>query len=98
MQDTRKQFIQYAYAYCYCEGMTVKRRPRGTLVDPVQLGYPVERRNKERFASIARNANISAAALFDLLVENMPLDEHGYPKWLPEHINDKDAELPINTA
>jgi hypothetical protein len=62
--------------------MEIKRRPRGTLVDRVQLGYPVERRNKELFATIARNANISAAALFDLLVENMPLDENGCPLWL----------------
>lgn len=78
--------------------MAAKRRPRGTLVDPVQLGYPVERRNKERFATIARNSNISAAALFDLLVENMTLDEHGIPLWLQAQLANKDGELPINSA
>lgn len=79
-------------------GMAAKRRPRGTLVDPVQLGYPVERRNKDRFAAIARHANISAAALFDLLVENMPLDEYGNPLWLQEQLANKDGELPIDSA
>lgn len=78
--------------------MAAKRRPRGTLVDPVQLGYPVERRNKDRFAAIARNANISAAALFDLLVENMPLDEHGKPLWLHDQLADQDGELPIDSV
>lgn len=80
------------------ESMTAKRRPRGTLVDPVQLGYPVERRNKDRFASIAQHANISAAALFDLLVENMPLNESGYPEWLPELTPKNESELPIDPA
>lgn len=79
-------------------GMAAKRRPRGTLVDPVQLGYPVERANKDKFANAARNANISAAALFDLLVENMELNERGYPVWLAEQLAARDEELPIDSA
>lgn len=77
-------------------GMAAKRRPRGTLVDPTQLGYPVERANKNKFAAVARNANISAAALFDLLVENMELNERGYPVWLEVPLAARDEELLID--
>lgn len=78
--------------------MTVQRLPRGTRVDSISLGLLVERANKERFALIARNSGMTSSALFDALVEHMPLDEQGRPDWLPTALKTKDAELPIKSA
>lgn len=73
--------------------MTPRRLPRNTRVDPVDLGYEVERANKDRWKAIATQAGVSPSALFDRMVENIQLDEHGVPVWLPEH-----EGLPIDSA
>lgn len=78
--------------------MAVKRLPRNTRIDSITMGLMVERANKDRFAAIARNADMTSSALFDALVEHMPLDERGYPIWLPERPEPKDGELPIDSA
>lgn len=75
--------------------MAVKRLPRNTRVDPISLGIIVERANRDRFAQIARNANMTSSAMFDSLVVNMPLDEAGRPVWLPFPAQEEDSELPI---
>ncbi len=77
--------------------MTARRLPRGTRVDPVTLGYDVERPNKERWAQIASHSGMSASALFDLMVENIELDADGRPVWLPEQTALDAGELPINS-
>ena len=79
--------------------MTTPRRDRGTRIDPVALGWEVERTNKSRFAQIAKHSGMSASQLFDVLVETLQLDDEGYPVWLPEKpIRDRDGELPIDSA
>jgi len=77
--------------------MAVRRLPRGTRIHPVTLGYDVERVNKDRWAGIAEHVGMSASALFDRMVENIALDELGYPLWLPEQPL-LDGELPIDPA
>ncbi|MDA3145795.1 hypothetical protein JSO19_00180, partial [Leucobacter sp. UCMA 4100] len=57
----------------------------------------VERAARDRFVQIAQHSGMSAAALFDALAMNMPLDERGYPEWLPERPGLKDGELPIDS-
>lgn len=77
---------------------TKPRLPRGTRVEPIPIGYVVEKAARDRFKLIAARADMSAAALFDAVAMNMPLDEHGYPTWLPEKPGLKDGELPIDSA
>lgn len=77
--------------------MTPRRLPRGTRIDPVTLGYDVERVNKDRWASLAAHVGMSPSALFDQMVENLPLDDRGFPTWLPEQPL-RDGELPIDSA
>lgn len=77
--------------------MATKRLPRGTRVDPVSLGYDVERGNKDTWAMWARHAGFSPSAFFDLMVENTQLDDRGFPPWLPEQPL-RDGELPIDPA
>jgi len=74
--------------------MTDRRLPYGTRVDPVKFGIRVERRNKDRFDGLARDLGLSSAALFDLMVENLELDDQGRPTWLPDELP-KDGELPM---
>jgi hypothetical protein len=74
--------------------MTSTRRPRGSIKDPVDLGWRVERGNKERFAQLAARAGMSNAALFDLMVETLELDERGVPTWVPRE--DEEGQLPID--
>lgn len=74
--------------------MSSPRRPRGSLRDPIAMGWKVERGNKDYFAQIASKAGLSGAALFDLMVENLELDERGLPIWLPRE-NVK-GQLPID--
>lgn len=77
--------------------MTPRRLPRGTRKDPVTLGYDVERQNKDQWGKIAAHVGMSPSALFDLMVENIQLDERGYPVWLPQKPT-RDGELPIDSA
>lgn len=74
--------------------MTQRRRPRGSVKDPADLGWSVERSNKERFAALAARAGMSNAALFDLMVETLELDDRGLPMWVPR----KEGQLPIDKA
>ena len=59
------------------------RRPRGTMVQPINLGYEVEKTSKERWEDLARSLEYSPSELFDIMVEHLPLDAFGRPTWLP---------------
>ena len=72
--------------------MTPYKRHRGSVVDPSNLGWRVERANREFFASLANRAGMSNAALFDAMVENITLDDRGLPTWLPR---ENKEQLPI---
>jgi hypothetical protein len=63
----------------------------------VTLGYDVERTSKDQWKRIADHVGISPSALFDLMVENIELDDRGYPVWLPVKPA-PDGELPIDSA
>ena len=74
------------------------RRARGTIADPVTLGFTVERAKRERFNAIAANSEVSAAVLFETVVDRLEseLTDQGIPSWLPE--KDRSEELPIDTV
>ena len=74
--------------------MSSPRRPRGSVNDPIPLGWKVQRTNKDFFADLAAKAGLSGAAMFDLMVENLELDERGLPPWAPQ--KDDEGKLPID--
>nr|AXV46278.1 hypothetical protein pA2H2_p47 [Arthrobacter sp.] len=74
--------------------MSSPRRPRGSVQDPIALGWKVQRENKDHFALLASKAGMSGAALFDLMVENLELDDRGLPTWVPRE--DSKGQLPID--
>ena len=76
--------------------MAARRRPRGTLVDPVLPGWRIERAAKERVETLARNAGVSAAVMVELLTQHVEVTDQGIPVWMPEH--DRREELPISAA
>ena len=78
--------------------MAPYRRPRGTLNDPVPMGYVVERAAKDRFDAIADSLEISSAVFFERVVEHLELDERGVPAWWTYPVPSTDGELPIDEA
>lgn len=81
-------------AISYCRTMTSPRRPRGSVDDPIALGWKVQRKNKDFFTELASKAGLSGAAMFDLMIENLELDERGLPAWAP--MKDDEGKLPID--
>ncbi|WP_109212258.1 MULTISPECIES: hypothetical protein [Microbacterium] len=75
--------------------MAPRRRPRGSLVDPVNLGYEVERPAKERLDRVAEIANVSSAVMFEHIMAHLELTDQGLPTTWPA--NPRDGELPIET-
>jgi hypothetical protein len=73
--------------------MAPKRRPRGTLVDPVPIGYEVERVAKDKFDAIADRVGVSRAVMFELVVDHLELTDQGIPTWMPP--KSREGELPI---
>ena len=59
-------------------------------------GWKIERASKLRIESMARNANVSAAVMLELLAEHVELTDQGIPVWMPE--KDRAGELPIDSA
>lgn len=64
------------------------------MKDPIPLGWRVERENRDKFTELAAKAGISGAALFDMMVETLELDDRGLPAWLPR--DDSKGHLPID--
>ena len=60
------------------------RRPRGTMVQPTNLGYEVELTSKKRWEVLAHELEISPSELFHLMGEHLPVDAYGRPAWVPE--------------
>lgn len=75
--------------------MNIKRRPRGSLKDPVPVGWAVERASKEHFAELATKAGYTSAAFLDLMMNSIELDESGKPSWVPQR--DTEGQLPIDS-
>lgn len=74
--------------------MAQRRRPRGTMKDPVTPAWKIERASKERIDAIARRAGISASYLVELMADHIELTDQGIPPWLPALT--RDGELPID--
>ena len=74
--------------------MSSPRRPKGSMKDPIPLGWRVERENRDKFTALAARAGISGAALFDMMVETLEIDERGLPKWVLRE--DAEGHLPID--
>ena len=81
----------------FTHGMSVQRLPRGTRKKPVVFPLSVEEENRDRFKAIAAHNGLSASAMFDAIVQNLPLDERGRLTWLPASPL-RDGELPIDAA
>lgn len=78
--------------------MTDVRRPRGTLKDPVAIGWKIERDSRDLIASMAKASGVSASEFVELMADHTKseLTKQGRPSWMPE--KDRDGELPISTA
>lgn len=74
----------------------MKKRPRGTSVDPVQIGLLVERSAKERLTLMAEKAGVSRAVMFEYVMAHMPIDGRGLPEGWPEV--EEDGTLAIFAA
>lgn len=68
------------------------RRPRGSVREPVVVALRIEQASRHKFAAAAKASGMSMAAVFDLLVEHMPVDENGVLEWVREE------QLPIERA
>lgn len=77
--------------------MAPRRRPRGSLVNPVPLGYVVEGAAKKKLDDIADNAAVSSAVMFEHIMEHLELTARGLPVTWPEQ-ELHDGELPIDAA
>lgn len=62
--------------------------------DPIPLGWRVERESRDKFTEFAAIAGISGAALFDLMVDTLEIDDRGLPSWVPRE--DPEGRLPID--
>lgn len=75
--------------------MSDYRRQYRSVENPVALGWRVSSANRDRVVALARKSKMSAAAFFDLMVENLELDERGVPTWVERDDEDKE-QLPID--
>lgn len=74
--------------------MNVKRRPRGSMKEPVSVGWEIDRSVKDHFADLARKAGYTNSAFLELMMRSVVLDEDGTPTWVPK--NDTEGQLPID--
>lgn len=77
--------------------MAVQRLPRGTRVNPVPLGWRIERQRKQRVEQLAAHAGVSAAVFLEALIDHVDgeLTSRGLPTWWPAP-EPADGELPID--
>jgi len=78
--------------------MTDVRRPRGTVQDPVAIGWKIERVSRDLIASMAAASGVSASEFVELMAAHTKsaLTDQGIPPWMPE--KDRSGELPIGSA
>lgn len=79
--------------------MTERRLPRGTRVDPVRVGWAIERGRKARIDELSLLANVSAAVFLESVIDHLDdeIAANGLPTWWPETTTE-DGELPIDSA
>lgn len=72
------------------------QRHRGSIADPVQTSWRIERQTKERADAIAARMGISTSEFIDDLIAHLELTDQGIPSWMPAL--SRDGELPIDTG
>lgn len=74
--------------------MNVKRRPRGSMKEPVSVGWEIDRPVKDHFAALAKKAGYTNSAFLELMMRSVELDKDGKPTWIPQQ--DTEGQLPID--
>lgn len=76
--------------------MTDVRRKRGTMKDPVAIGWKIERTSRDRIAAMAAAAGVSASEFVERMAvqTESELTDRGVPAWLPSKKSTE--ELPID--
>ncbi|MGP5257508.1 hypothetical protein [Glutamicibacter ardleyensis] len=74
--------------------MTRYRRDHSSVENPQPIGWRVKGANKQHIIGMAQAAQMSAAEFFDLMVENLELDDRGLPEWIPR--DEDEGQLPID--
>lgn len=59
--------------------MQVRRRERGSLVNPLKVGLTLERAADDRLTAMAGAVGVTKSELTQWLIESTPLDERGRP-------------------
>lgn len=70
------------------------RRPRGSLTDPVQAGWVLERAAKDLAAAYAHRYGVGMSEFMQLVIEHLVIDEDGSVRMNPLPPR-TDEELPI---
>ena len=75
--------------------MAPRRRPRGSVQQPMPVGFSIETQANERLSVVAKHMGVSRWVLFQRLMEHADavLEATGDLAWWP-----RDEELPINSA
>lgn len=71
------------------------RRPRGSVQDPIPVGFTIETQANERLDVLAKRMGVSRSFFIQLLIEHADeeLTSTGDLAWWP-----REEELPINGA
>jgi len=75
--------------------MTPRRRPRGSVQQPIPVGFSIETQANERLTHVAKRMGVSRSFLIQLLIEHADeeLTSTGDLAWWP-----REEELPIDSA
>ena len=75
--------------------MAPRRRPRGSVQQPMPVGFSIETQANERLSVVAKHMGVSRSFLIQRLIEHADaeLEATGDLAWWP-----RDEELPINSA
>lgn len=78
------------------DSMNVRRRPRGSLVEPRRVTVTLEAEWDEYLVKLANHLTTTKSALTQWLIASAELDERGFPVGWPEEPR-RDGELPIDS-
>lgn len=74
--------------------MAARRRPRGSLLAPVAIGYVVEKEAKDRLDRLAELAGVSSAVMFEHIIGKLEVNTRGLPvTWPQQELNDGEIAI-----
>lgn len=76
--------------------MTVRRRERGSLVEPRKVAFTIEAEADDRITESATKLGITRSAYIQWLAEHVQRDAAGLPVGWPED-SSRNGELPIDS-